>query len=284
MSRLADALERARHLAAPTTASPPGFKEALPGAEPTPARGTGGLFHPPHPAASARLVTDPRMPQRAVEEYRQLAASLHQMQLERNVRVAMVTSALAGEGKTLTAVNAALTLSISYRRHVLLVDADLRRPSVHHLLRLAVASGLSDGLKAETDVPLPLTRIAPLLAVLPAGRPDPDPMSALVSDRMRRVISEAADAFEWVIIDTPPVGILPDAHLLSAMVDAAVLVVRAGVSPYPLVQRAIDAIGRERIAGVVLNGAEVGSRGAGYYYDYYSSATDGGDLVAQGED
>ena len=69
--------------------------------------------------------------------------------------------------------------------------------------------------------------------MLTAGRPDPDPMSVLTSDRMRRVLDEAARSFDWVIIDTPPVGLLTDAHLLASLVDTVVLVVRAGIDAAP---------------------------------------------------
>ena len=95
-------------------------------------------------------------------------------------------------------------------------------------------------------------------------------MSGLTSDRMRRIIEEAAARFDWVIIDTPPVGFLSDANLLVAMVDTAIFVVRAGKSPYRLVQRALDAVGRNRILGVVLNAVDENVDVAGYnYYGYY---------------
>ena len=81
-------------------------------------------------------------------------------------------------------------------------------------------------------------------------------MAGLTSERMRRLIDEAREAFDWVIIDTPPVGLLTDANLLASMVDGAVLVVKAGSTPYDLVKRAVDAIGRERLLGVVLNRAD----------------------------
>jgi Mrp family chromosome partitioning ATPase len=87
---------------------------------------------------------------------------------------------------------------------------------------------------------------------------------------MRQLLDEARGSFDWVIVDTPPVALLPDANLLSAMVDGAVLVVRAESTPWDLVQRAAAAIGQERLLGVVLNGATA-EAGAGYYgYDYYS--------------
>src|SRR5207244_3220025 len=91
------------------------------------------------------------------------------------------------------------------------------------------------------------------LSLLTAGRADSDPMSGLTSDRMRQIIVEAAASFDWVIIDTPPIGLLPDANLLAAMADAALLVVRAGSTPHGLIRRAADALDRNRILGVVLN-------------------------------
>jgi Mrp family chromosome partitioning ATPase len=95
---------------------------------------------------------------------------------------------------------------------------------------------------------------------------------------MRHIVEEAADRFDWVIIDTPPVGLLADASVLSAMVDGAVLVVRAGVTPFPEVDAAVAALGREHILGVVLNAAEPSDIGhRGYYNYYYHRRGDGDD-------
>ena len=81
-------------------------------------------------------------------------------------------------------------------------------------------------------------------------------MNRLASDRMRRVLMEAAAQFDWVIIDTPPVGTVPDANLLATMADVVLLVVQAGRTPARLVQRTADALGRERVMGVILNRAD----------------------------
>jgi len=229
-----------------------------------------GVFHGFSAAAVDKLVITPTVPHAAVEQYRKLAASLHHAQLERQIKVVMITSAAPGEGKTLTSTNLALTLSQSYRRRVLLIDADLRRPSVHAVFDVPNVLGLSDGLKSETDQKLSLIQISEHLTVLPAGRPDSDPMSGLTSDRMRRLVAEAAARFDWVLIDTPPVGFLSDANLLAAMVDVTLFVVRAGKSPFRLIQRALDAVGRNRIIGVVLNGIKESDDVVGYgYYGYY---------------
>jgi capsular exopolysaccharide synthesis family protein len=189
-----------------------------------------------------------------VEQYRRLAATLHEAQCNNGIKIVMIASAQAREGKTLTSANLGLTLSQSYGRRVLLIDCDLRRPTLHEVFSLPNVSGLNDGLKAGDDRKLTLLEISPRLALLPAGKPDPDPMIALTSDRMRRVIKEAAKKFDWVILDTPPVGFLSDAHLLAGMVDAALLIVQAGRTPYALIERAIKSLDRNRILGVVLNG------------------------------
>jgi capsular exopolysaccharide synthesis family protein len=221
---------------------------------------------------AGKLVVMPSVPYAAVEQYRRLAATLHHTKLQKDTKVVMLTSASPGEGKTLTTVNLALTLSESYRRNVLLIDADLRRPNIHQLFQLPNVVGLSDGLKSHTEQKLSLIQVSEFLTVLPAGRPDNDPMSSLTSDRMRRIVEQAAARYDWVLIDTPPVGFLSDANLLVAMVDVAIFVVRAGKSPYRLIQRALDAVGRDRILGVVLNAVAENVDVAGYnYYGYYST-------------
>jgi protein-tyrosine kinase len=234
------------------------------------------LFQGFDPRIAEKIVATPDIRPAFVEQYRKLAGVLHHAQLEKNLKVIMVTSATAGEGKTLTSTNLALTFSESYRRSVLLVDADLRRPTLHEMFQVPNVSGLSDGLRSDKEQKLSLVQVSPRLTLLTAGRPDPDPMSDLTSDRMRRVIEEASARFDWVIIDTPPIGLLPDARLLAGMVDATLLVIRAKTTPYQFAKRAMEALGRERIFGVVLNRAEDGLSSSGYdYYSYYDSHAKG---------
>lgn len=224
------------------------------------------------PALIGKLVIGDEVKPITIEQYRRLAAALHHAQADTGIKIVMVASALAGEGKTLTAINLALTLSESYGRKVLLIDADLRRPTIHQAFQLPNVSGLSDGLKAASDRKLTVAEITPRLSVLPAGRPDSDPMSGLTSGRMSRVLEEASAKFDWVILDTPPVGLITDAHLLAAMTDVAVLVVRAGRTPCALVQRAVESLDRSRVIGVVLNCVTDDAMSpAGKYGQYYSS-------------
>jgi capsular exopolysaccharide synthesis family protein len=174
-----------------------------------------------------------------------------------------------GEGKSLTTANLALTFAESYKRRVLLIDADLRRPSQHTMFGVDNATGLTD-LTAKHKTQLSVKELSPRLSLLTAGPPTPDPMAGLTSQFMQRLIEEAREEFDWVIVDTPPVVMLPDANLLGAMVDGAVLVLRAGVTPYHLVNRAVQNLGRDRILGVVLNGSEQLPHSKDYGYHYYA--------------
>jgi capsular exopolysaccharide synthesis family protein len=151
---------------------------------------------------------------------------------------------------------------------VLLIDADLRRPRLHEMFALPDGEGLTDSLTVRRDPRLPVHQNTPTLWVLTSGRGVPDPMSLLVSPAMKLLIDTARDTFDWVIVDTPPIAILPDANLLAAMIDTALLVVSAESTPYPMVQRAAAAVGTTRIVGVVLNRA---ARAAmpGEEYGYY---------------
>ncbi len=206
-----------------------------------------------------------------VEQFRKLAATLFHAQREGRLKVIMVTSAVPGEGKTLTALNLARVLSETYRRSVLLIDADLRRPRLSEAAGLTAAEGLSSALKSPDYRKVSVTQLTEHLTLLPAGRPDPEPLSGLTSPRMQQLIEEGAERFDWVIVDTPPVAVATDAGLLGAMVDATVLVVKAGQTPLAAVQHAVETLGRDRIVGVVLNGVE--GHAATPYGDY-SSKTD----------
>jgi protein-tyrosine kinase len=207
-----------------------------------------------------------------VEQFRRLAAVLHHSQQQRQTRTVMIASAVPAEGKSLTATNLALTLSRSYEKRVLLIDTDLRRPSLDALFNVSNAVGLRTSLN-DPQARLPVMQVDENLWLLPAGRPDPNPTSLVTSSAMKQLIADASQQFDWIILDTPPVGLMPDANLLAAMVDVAFVVVNAGHTPYPLVQKAVEAIGIERVLGVVLNRADRGAAVGAYSYDDYNAET-----------
>jgi len=228
------------------------------------------------PSIAGKLVTGSMRPV-SQEEYRRLAAVLHQMQAEHKVKTLMVTSALPREGKTLTVTNLALTLSEYFGRRVLLIDGDLRHPSIHEILGLPNTTGLGDGLRSER-VQIPFYELSPTLTVLPAGPLHASSVGGLASNRMKAVIDGAAPRFDWVLVDTPPIGLLSDAQFLAGLVDGVLLVIGAAKTPYPLVQRAVAALGPDRLIGIVLNRVEEQTITADAYYRHYypsSGAKDG---------
>lgn len=220
---------------------------------------------------SRKVVIDHDTEPASKEQYRRLATSLYAAQAAKGLKAVMVASAVANEGKSLTASNLALTFSESYQKRVLLIDGDLRRPSLHTVFGVEGEPGLTEGLFAADGQTLALHHITSTLTLLTAGQPTSDPMAALASDRMRLLVDEARETFDWILIDTPPIGLMADANLLSGIVDGALLVVRAESTPYDEVQRAVAMLGKERVLGVVLNRARPDASTKDTYYSYYQA-------------
>jgi capsular exopolysaccharide synthesis family protein len=204
-------------------------------------------------AWQARLMTGPVAAGPTGRQYRRLAAVLDEAQVDRGVKTVMIASAVAGEGRTLTAANLALTLSESSdSRRVLLIDADLRHPSLHQVFSTPNRSGLAEALTREVRE-LPVVAITPTLSLLPAGHGTPERLSALTSERMVVLLEDVGRQFDWVLIDLPPVAMLPAARLLAHLAQAIVFVIGAGATPSPVIERAVAEMGSERIIGTVLN-------------------------------
>lgn len=197
-----------------------------------------------------KLVISPAASALTRAQYSKLAAALHHAQGERGVKVLMLISAGPAEGKTLTVANLALTLSEAYHRRVLLIDADMRKPMIHEVFGVSTARGLSDLLAVER--PLPLVRVSPLLSLLAAGEHQGDSTKTLTSNRMWALVEEARARFDWILLDTPPVGQVPDARLLAPMTDGALLVAMAGKTACDEIQCVAETFDPSLLLGVVL--------------------------------
>jgi capsular exopolysaccharide synthesis family protein len=191
-----------------------------------------------------------------VDQYRRVAHAIRRLRADRRVGVVGITSTLPQEGKTLSTVNLAVSLSESYRQRVMIVDADLRGPSVMKLFDVdAGGDGLSEWLAREEDVPFPLIRISDRLTVVPAGASGHDPVTLLTLPRFRSLLASAREQVDWVLVDTPPVGLLCDAGVLDDHLDGFLMVVGAGRARYTMVREAIASLGRDRVLGLLLNRA-----------------------------
>jgi capsular exopolysaccharide synthesis family protein len=183
----------------------------------------------------------------------------------------MVTSALPQEGKTTTSINCAVVLAQKGTR-VLLIDADLRRPSIHKTLGMGPRSGLSNVLTGSSTLEQTITRTAilPNLFVLPAGTPPPNPAELLASANMRDVLAKLREEYDHIVVDTPPSLSVTDAVVLSPRADAVVLVIRSGQTSKQALRRSRDILAQvnAKVVGVLLNAVDLSSPDYYYYYEY----------------
>jgi capsular exopolysaccharide synthesis family protein len=182
----------------------------------------------------------------------------------------LVTSAGPAEGKTVVAVNLAVAISQEINKKAILIDADLRKPSIY-TEKFLDSKGLSNYLSEQT----PLSEItidlgAENLRIIPAGSPTQKPAEMIGSRRMGALLSSLREFGDdtYIIVDSSPLLSTSEPVLLSKMVDGVILVVMAAHTPRESIQRAVKSIDRQKVIGVVLNGIELKS--AGYYSKYYS--------------
>jgi len=183
----------------------------------------------------------------------------------------MITSALPQEGKTTTSINTAVVLAQKGVR-VLLIDADLRRPSIHKTLGMGPHSGLSNVLTGSTTLEQAVapSAVLPNLFVLPSGTPPPNPAELLASANMRDLLDQLREQYDHVVIDTPPSLSVTDAVVLSPRADAVVLVIRSAQTTKQALRRSRDVLMQvnAKVVGVLLNAVDLSSPDYYYYYEY----------------
>jgi capsular exopolysaccharide synthesis family protein len=191
------------------------------------------------------------------EQFRTLRARLDSLATHQPMRSLVVTSANPGDGKTMSAINLALVMSMSVGRKVVLMDCDLRSPRVQESLGLRVEAGLTEVLRGAAEIDDALVSVeGSALQVIPVRSLPANPAELLASGRMREVIEKLAARFDCVILDTPPTLGLPDAKIVSDLCDGILFVVRAHATPQEDVEASFEVLDRARILGVVLNEAD----------------------------
>jgi polysaccharide biosynthesis transport protein len=220
---------------------------------------------------AVELITQVRPQSQMAESYRALRTSLLLSNLGAPPKVIMITSALPQEGKTTTSINCAVVLAQKGIR-VLLIDADLRRPSIHKTLGMGPRSGLSNVLTGSATLEQAITRssVLPTLSVLPAGTPPPNPAELLASTNMRDVLDQLRGQYDHIVVDTPPTLSVTDAVVLSPRADAIVLVIRSGQTTKQALRRSRDILTQvnAKVSGVLLNAVDLSSPDYYYYYEY----------------
>jgi protein-tyrosine kinase len=278
VSKLSEAIDKAKREGQQDTASFAPVKEASPGHgaenativplrsrrpfrrdEPTAAPPVMDLPKPPdrHLSPEEHLVSLTNPHSVEAEQFRALRHLLEQAKLEANVQLVAVTSAAQGDGKSMVAANLAGSLAQNPDARVLLIDADLRAPSIHTLVGLKGSqrgvAELVHNLDATLD-DLLVVRSKYNLYVLPAGTERGVPYEVLKSQKFQSTLAETRARFDYVILDTPPVTTFPDTRLLEDHVDGFLLVVGAHKTPRKLVEEAASMFEEEKLLGCVFNG------------------------------
>lgn len=187
----------------------------------------------------------------------------------------MVTSAIPGDGKSMIAANLAVSIAQGIEDHVLLIDADIRKPRINAYFGLNQQEGLSEYLASGSDVSKNFVKTAVRkLTILTAGMPPENPAELLTTQRMKTFLGEVGRRYEdrYVIIDTAPPSVASETAAIANYVDGIIIVVRAGKTPRSAVTEVIEQLGKNKIVGLVLNSSNQSvKKYYGYGKSYYKS-------------
>jgi capsular exopolysaccharide synthesis family protein len=216
-----------------------------------------------------------------VEQFRSLRSRIYQSRYEAPLKTILVSSGMPSEGKSFVAANLAMSLARNSTNNILLIDGDLRRPTMHSLLGAPNLPGLSEYLSGTAELTDILQRSetgkAPAIAtvksvtnltLIPAGKCGDNSSELVANHRVEELIETVSPHFDWIIIDSPPVLAVTDAVELARAADAVLLVVRGARTPFDVAQRAQATFANSRILGVVLNDVKDPPRSGSYYYYY----------------
>lgn len=194
----------------------------------------------------------------------------------------LVTSPLPGDGKSFICSNLATSIAQGIEEHVLLIDCDIRKPTIHTIFGYGQTMGLSEYLTQGIDIDKLLLKTAiPKLTILPAGKPPKNPTELLSSKKMKLLLEEVKSRYEdrMIVIDSPPPSMAPETSAIVNFTDAILIVVKAGKTPRSAVAETIDLVGKDKVLGMVLNHADQSvKKYYGYgksYYDKDGSNTSG---------
>jgi capsular exopolysaccharide synthesis family protein len=200
------------------------------------------------------------------EQFRMLRGRIESLSTQNPIRTVGMTSANPGEGKSTASINLAVVESLGVDRRVLIVDCDMRRPTVHRSLGVATDFGICEVLQGRATLDQAIVKVdgTNLDALVVRAQPA-NPSELLASPEMKRLLAEISGRYDRIILDTPATLGLPDAKIVSELCDGIVVVVRAGVTPRDEVGAVLDILDRRKIIGMILNGAEINRESYGYY-------------------
>ena len=213
------------------------------------------------------FIVDKKPKSITAEAYRTLRTNIQYSSFDKEVRVIVVTSSEAGEGKSTTAGNLAISFSQTQKKTIM-IDCDLRKPSLHKKFRISNMVGLSDLLKGKESLRETIHKYNDYLDILTSGKVPPNPSEMLGSHSMENLIERLKDEYDMIIIDSAPLQAVTYAQILSRKADGTILVVRAEKTKRDSVIQAKELLQKvdANILGVVLNGVENIRKKYYYYY------------------
>ncbi|MGG7058074.1 CpsD/CapB family tyrosine-protein kinase [Clostridium nigeriense] len=205
----------------------------------------------------------------AAESYRILRTNIEYSSFDKEYKVIVVTSSEPEEGKSTTAGNLALCMA-QVDKKVMLIDCDLRKPSMHKRFKVSNLIGLSDVMIGKADLTMATHMYNKNLFLLTSGKISPNPSEMLSSKVMSYLLESLKETFDYIILDTPPLKVVTDAQILSTKADGTILVVRAEKTKRESVKNAVDLLKNvnANIIGIVLNGIDASRNKYDYYYEY----------------
>jgi capsular exopolysaccharide synthesis family protein len=217
--------------------------------------------------ASSRLVFLTAPDSLAAEKFRFLGVRLRQLQQSRSLKRVLITSTIPEEGKSLVSANLAGVLARRKQR-VLLIEGDLRRPSLAQQFGLGHLAGLGEWLQGDGRKLTNLYRLeGPDFWLMPAGDPPANPLELMQSGKLSRLMEQLASMFDWVVVDSPPLLPLADTTVWSRVTEGTLLVAREGKTEKAMLQRGLELVKKSELIGVVLNGTHANHKN---YYQRYS--------------
>jgi len=232
----------------------------------TPAVGRGGPSSNAAAEANKRRISLLEPDSFIAEQFRMLRSRIDSMAAEAPIKTIAITSANAGEGKSNVSINLAVVTAMSVDRRVLLIDCDMRRPTICRSLGLDAQNGLAEVLMGRCNLDDAIVKVeGTSLDALGVRLQPQNPSELLGSMEMQRLLEEASERYDRVILDTPATLGLPDSKIVAGLCDAYLMVVRAGDTAREDVEAALEVLDRRRAVGVVLNGADMGHERYAYY-------------------
>jgi capsular exopolysaccharide synthesis family protein len=222
--------------------------------------------------ADTRLVVVGKEDSLAAEKFRFLGVRLRQLRQSRPLKKILITSSIPQEGKSTVAANLACTLARRKQQKTLLLEGDLRRPTLAERFGLGRIPGLCEWLSGQTEG-INLYRLESLgLWVLPAGAAPQNPLELMQSGKLAPLMTQLETWFDWIVIDSPPVLPLADASMWSRLADGILLVTRKGTTEKRQLQRGLEAIEKSKLLGALVNSSSNAAHTD--YYQRYSSPAD----------